>query len=168
MPDINWIEPELLKTTAPLGLMSAPGFLGDSVEDDLLQLVADGVIRLVSLVPQGELIYYGVGRILDLAPTLGLRHLRLAIENGGTPEMIQARALVDSILRGLDAGEKTVLHCIGGFGRTGTLAACALVARGHGPDKAIELVRSIRPGTIETVSQEIFVGQFAAATGRLG
>ena len=52
--------------------------------------------------------------------------------------------------------------CMGGVGRTGTVAACALVAGGMTPDAAIATVRSVRhPTAVETVEQERFVRSFA-------
>ena len=59
--------------------------------------------------------------------------------------------------RRLDAGETVTLHCRAGLGRTGTIAARILIERGYAPDIAIELVRSYRPGAIETAEQEAWV-----------
>lgn len=52
------------------------------------------------------------------------------------------------------AGRKVLLHCRGGLGRTGTVAARILVEFGVAPHEAIRLVRAARPGTIETAGQE--------------
>ena len=52
---------------------------------------------------------------------------------------------------------------MGGLGRSGTIAACVLAARGVEPGRAIELVRAARPGAIENAAQEAFVGQFREA-----
>jgi protein-tyrosine phosphatase len=55
--------------------------------------------------------------------------------------------------------------CMGGVGRTGTVAACALVQAGVSPDDAIATVRAVRhPTAVETAEQERFVAAFAAAT----
>jgi protein-tyrosine phosphatase len=61
-----------------------------------------------------------------------------------------------------------VVHCRGGLGRTGTIAACCLVARGRAPRSAIRLVRDARPGAVEVESQVEFVGRFARRLGRGG
>src|SRR5262249_26256156 len=59
-----------------------------------------------------------------------------------------------SILRrGLDV----LVHCRGGLGRAGTIAARLLVELGVEPTKTIESVRAARPGAIETRDQERFV-----------
>ena len=54
-------------------------------------------------------------------------------------------------------GGKVLLHCRGGIGRTGTIAARLLVEFGFKPSDAIALVRRTRPGTIETSAQEQYV-----------
>jgi len=50
-----------------------------------------------------------------------------------------------------------LVHCRGGLGRAGTIAARLLIELGMEPTKAIEHVRSVRPGAIETTDQENFV-----------
>ena len=50
-----------------------------------------------------------------------------------------------------------LVHCRGGLGRAGTIAARLLVELGMEPKKAIASVRSARPGAIETSDQERFV-----------
>ena len=57
----------------------------------------------------------------------------------------------------LGSGGKVLLHCRGGIGRTGTIAARLLVEFGFKPADAITLVRKVRPGTIETAAQERYV-----------
>jgi ADP-ribosyl-[dinitrogen reductase] hydrolase len=59
-----------------------------------------------------------------------------------------------SILRGkLDV----LIHCRGGLGRAGTIAARLLIELGIEPKKATASVRAARPGAIETSEQEEFV-----------
>ena len=50
-----------------------------------------------------------------------------------------------------------LVHCRGGLGRAGTIAARLLVELGMEPTKAIASVRAVRPGAIETPDQEKFV-----------
>ena len=57
----------------------------------------------------------------------------------------------------LDAGEKLLVHCRGGLGRAGTIAALMLVECGESPAAAISRVRAARPGAIETAGQESWV-----------
>ena len=51
-----------------------------------------------------------------------------------------------------------VVTCMGGLGRSGTLAACLLVSAGTAPEAAIAAVRAARgPRALETIAQEDFV-----------
>ena len=52
-------------------------------------------------------------------------------------------------------GANVIVHCRGGLGRAGTIAARLLVELGTmGPEEAIARVRAVRPGAIETLAQE--------------
>src|SRR3984893_16019075 len=57
------------------------------------------------------------------------------------------------VRRGLDV----LVHCRGGLGRAGTIAARLLVELGMEPTKAIPSVRAVRRGAIETRDQEQFI-----------
>ena len=61
-------------------------------------------------------------------------------------------------------GQIVVVTCMGGLGRSGTLAACLLVSAGTAPEAAIAAVRAARgPRALETIAQEDFVVMFASA-----
>ena len=63
-----------------------------------------------------------------------------------------------------ERGEAVVVTCMGGLGRSGTVAACFLVDAGMSPDAAIAAVRTARgPRALETIAQEDFVVTFASA-----
>lgn len=57
----------------------------------------------------------------------------------------------------LAAGEKVVIHCLAGLGRTGMIAARLLVDIGVPPETAIADVRRVRPRAIQTTAQEDYV-----------
>jgi protein-tyrosine phosphatase len=50
-------------------------------------------------------------------------------------------------------GDDVLVHCKGGLGRAGMIAARLLVELGMDPDEAISSVRRVRKGAIETPSQ---------------
>ena len=54
-------------------------------------------------------------------------------------------------------GKNIVIHCMGGKGRSGTVAAIILTEFGEDNKKAIEIVRDRRKGAIETEEQEKFI-----------
>lgn len=57
----------------------------------------------------------------------------------------------------LRAGFNVLVHCKGGLGRAGTIAAKLLVELGQSPGQAIGAVRAARPGAIETEAQLAYV-----------
>src|SRR5262249_19179948 len=57
----------------------------------------------------------------------------------------------------LHRGSDVLVHCRGGLGRAGTIAARLLVELGMEPATAIANVRAVRPNAIETREQEEFV-----------
>ncbi len=75
-------------------------------------------------------------------------------------DMEATRRLVARMLAAVQRGEIVVVHCWGGLGRAGTIAACCLVARGVLPARAISLVRAARPGAVQSPEQERFVREF--------
>ncbi|NXB66863.1 DUS23 phosphatase, partial [Struthidea cinerea] len=76
-----------------------------------------------------------------------------------TPEQIQSFLQIVEEANG--RGEAVAVHCMLGYGRTGTLLACYLCKERHlaGGD-AIREIRRLRPGSIETPEQEQAVIRF--------
>ena len=92
----------------------------------------------------------------------GIRVLRHPVPDMGVPADPEAfRISLDDALAGIRRGERVVVACRGGLGRTGTAVACLLVDGGLPPDEAIARVRAVRPGTVERPSQEAFVRAWA-------
>lgn len=87
------------------------------------------------------------------------RHIdwyHLPIQDRGIPkEAFEAGwGLVGEGLRArLRSGFNVLVHCMGGLGRAGTIASRLLVELGWKPADAIEKVRQVRPGAIETLGQ---------------
>ncbi len=57
----------------------------------------------------------------------------------------------------LRKGRDVLVHCKGGLGRAGTIAARLLIELGMEPATAIDRVRAVRPGAIETPEQKQYV-----------
>jgi protein-tyrosine phosphatase/nicotinamidase-related amidase len=159
---IDWIDD---KGTAPgrLGLTILPGRQdwGRCVSDDISTLKAEGVSHVLCLVPEEELHRYGVNELLGTYAEAGLRVHHLPIldqRTGAVEEVTEALRWMDGALR---TGESLLVHCVGGLGRSGMLAATYLRTQGAGADEAIETVRTARSHrAIETALQEQFVRDF--------
>jgi protein-tyrosine phosphatase/nicotinamidase-related amidase len=138
-----------------------------NLDADLAVLVGEGVTRLLSLLPETELEWAGVGDLPARARAVGIDCRQLPIPDQGVPSLDDARELVGWCREGLAAGGRIVIACLGGLGRSGTLAACYLVEQGQSAPEAISAVRRARgPRAVETKSQEAFVAAYAATTHR--
>ncbi|KAG9090198.1 hypothetical protein FRC06_001181 [Ceratobasidium sp. 370] len=108
--------------------------------------------------------------------TTCVRHTHISIPNYQPPTLEQ----MDMILRRIcePGGSPVLIHCGGGKGRAGTVAACYLAAFGFGPipnqgsneatpamsaNEAIAALRLMRPGSLETIQQEDFVKSWVSA-----
>jgi atypical dual specificity phosphatase len=122
-------------------------------EQKLRELAERGVQLVVNLHPRAH--------AAGLLEQLGLVELHLPVADFTPPSAEQLEAGVEAMREAVDAGEGVAVHCGGGLGRTGTLMACYLVARGASAEEAIAQVRRMRPGSIETPAQEAAVRAFA-------
>jgi Dual specificity phosphatase, catalytic domain len=107
---------------------------------------------------------YRIPELLEQDTIGNIEILRFAIEDMGVPREAESerfQTFVQDVVRRLEEDQNVVVHCRGGLGRTGTLAACVLVALGrHAADEAIAAVREARKGTVQTREQEDFVCLF--------
>jgi len=139
---------------------AASGSWNRDLDADLDAIKDWGAEVLVSLIEPAEYSRLGVEDLHEKARAR-MAHLSLPIPDYGLPGPgweaaweTEGPRLRSVLLR----GGKICLHCMGGLGRSGTIAARLLVELGVPPEDAIRSVRAARPGAIETKEQEDYVG----------
>jgi len=146
-------------TGARIGLCPCPG-RGGPLAQDLGRLRGWGAEALVTLVEDHELAALGVTSIQAEVEALAMRWWHLPIRDMSIPdEAFEAswRTTGPALHALIRDGFSVALHCHGGYGRTGTIAARLLVEMGSSPESAIARVREVRPPSIETPEQEAYV-----------
>ena len=63
----------------------------------------------------------------------------------------------NDILTTIEQGGRVAIHCAGGLGRSGMIAAKLVTVFDTAPVDAIQQIRKARPGAIETREQENYV-----------
>jgi predicted protein tyrosine phosphatase len=124
----------------------------------------DGAARLAA--------EHGIARVVDVRVERcddeevlrlhGIRLLHLPTED--TRAISQARLAhgVAFVEDGLDRGERVLVHCQYGIGRSALLACCVLVARGEAPLAALETAKCARPVVSPSPEQLQALATFSA------
>lgn len=124
----------------------------DAYADDLVELKNNGIQAVICLLnlPGDEPIYRRAG----------FDFLLLAIPDGAAPTAEQANQAVKFIDRQREMQRAVAVHCAAGLGRTGTILAAYLIAKGATASAAVARVRVVEPAAIETNRQLQFLHEF--------
>jgi atypical dual specificity phosphatase len=88
-------------------------------------------------------------------------YLHLNVEDFGAPSIEELDAAVKFIEDQISKDKPVMVHCAAGKGRTGTVLAAYLVKNeGLSAVEAIEKLRRIRPGSVQSVVQETAVSMY--------
>jgi protein-tyrosine phosphatase len=162
-----------------LGLTFAPGKKNESyrhfkwdrdLRADLHRLVDEyGTDVLVTILEVEEMEWMRIADLREHAVAHGMESLWYPVEDLNAPgdeELPEFLAFLGDVLERLEGGRTVVVHCRGGLGRSGMVAACLLAVRDCEPERAIEVVRQARgPGAVEMPVQEDLVETVASGGG---
>ena len=136
---------------AGLILTPCPGTKGVPTGVALEQLKAAGAGAVITLMPESEMASNEVSNLAELCAAVGLQWFHLPVADDHPPEADFAaawQAQRSAVHRLLDSGGKIAIHCKGGSGRTGLMAAQILVERGRSKDEAKAAVKALRPNAL--------------------
>ncbi len=156
---------ELTVDSGALVLTPCPGTKGVELTASLEQLKQQGVTVVATAINAEEMASKGVEALGEQTKALGMTWLHLPIEDDCAPEADFAaawQAASPTVQAALNAGEKVAMHCMGGSGRTGLLAANALLERDWPLEKIRSEVQALRPGAFTKPVQIEYVEALAA------
>ncbi len=126
------------------------------LQADLDVICAWPAATMLTLMEAPELAMFGVAQIGSAVSDRGLAWHHLPIIDMEAPDArFEARwpACREALAPVLAADGRVLIHCLGGLGRSGTVAARILMEAGMDAATAIRQVRRARPGAIQTASQ---------------
>lgn len=154
--DLSVISEINLGGGAVMALTACPGRKGDYAAS-LDRISRWKPTAVLSLIENAEFPFDPGTFAADLAGK-GIVWLRFPIRNYSTPECSESWPAISREVRSiLDGKGRVLIHCWGGLGRSGMVAARLLTERGEAAGDAIQRVRQVRPGAIETEAQAQWV-----------
>lgn len=142
-----------------------PGTKGSSLSDAVTQLKAAGAAAIITLMPEQELEQNNATNLSDVCSELGINWFQLPIEDDSAPQQPfeQAFATHKAAILALLQNDKTIaIHCKGGSGRTGLMAAILMTQLGYSKADATAQVQQLRP---KALCHPVHQAYLAAFTG---
>lgn len=159
----TWLLP-LNQQGSGLVLTPCPGTKDVELNQSLEQLKSQGVTVVVTALSDEELTEKSVEELGVQVQALGMKWFQLVIEDDCAPGasfQLKWEAVSSDIQTALDNNQKVAMHCMGGSGRTGLLAAHALLERDWALDDIVREVQALRPGAFTKPVQVEYIQQVA-------
>ena len=156
-----------------IGITFCPGKWGDSLygrpwqrdlDVDLDAIQTWGASLAVSLIENHE---FALLRVQGLGEAFGKRGMawkHMPVVDLGVPDDAFHEAWVREGATAVDtlkAGGKVLVHCRGGLGRADIVGCMLLMELGATYPAALQMVRTARPGAVETTAQERYLASYA-------
>lgn len=149
----------------PLGdgellLTPCPGTKEADVLASLKQLKAAGANVLVTLMTDAEMAEHNVVNIAACTGKMGLTWIHLPIEDENVPkaEFEQKwQACRAELHESLSDGGGVAIHCKGGSGRTGLIAARLMLEKGLSLEQIIPSIQTLRPRAFYFPAQREYI-----------
>lgn len=138
-------------------LFSTLDLYDDRIENDLQSIRNWGAAAIVTLLELRELAMLGVADLPDRVHSMNMHWLHLPIKSMDLPDETFEngwKLAGPQLLQLLSDGQRILIHCKEGVGRSGVVAARILIESGVDPATALRTVRKARPGCLTLTSHE--------------
>jgi protein-tyrosine phosphatase len=156
-----------LGTSGAMIFTPCPGTKGASLKESLAELKAAGADAVITLMPDDEMASNGVTELPDACRDTDLQWFHFPIEDNASPGEVFRKAWEggkDPVFEILDRSGTVAIHCKGGSGRTGLMAAIILCERGMGHDQILDQVKALRPNSLKLAVHTDYLQQACAVT----
>lgn len=129
-----------------------PATKGSSLVDAVATLKQAGATGIITLMADAELAENAAAELGQVCQQMGLQWYQLPVADDAAPaDNFQTAWQKHSteILQHLQAGETLAIHCKGGSGRTGLIAAQIVLAAGGELNATIAAVQALRPRALQ-------------------
>jgi len=119
-----------------------------------------GAKAIISILEPQELKDLQVTELGSESAKRGIKWVNLDLPNDAVPTrafMEQWKRAKPHIHQILDQGGDVFVHCMGGIGRTSTLAGMIMMERGSSAEQALEAISSARPDSFSVPEQVDFL-----------
>ena len=121
---------------------------------DWLRLCDWGPSLVISMTTQAELNRQGAGSLGSDLANAGIGWLHRPVPDFGVPAAdFDWTTIRDQALDRLGRGQRVLVHCFGGCGRSGMICLRLMIAAGEDPAAALARLRRVRPCAVETAPQ---------------
>ncbi|RJG47732.1 phosphatase domain-containing protein [Motilimonas pumila] len=154
-----------LDTGAKLLLTPCPGTKDASLKQAISELKAAGASGILTMMQSQELAKHQVTELGNETLSQDLMWFHLPVEDDEAPLADFEQAFTQhkaAIIAALKQGQNLALHCKGGNGRTGLVAAILLLEIGVELEQAIAQVQAVKPKSLQLTSHLNYLKQLAA------
>ena len=149
MPSVHPLFPiSIENSAAKIILTPCPGTKGVALKISLKQIKQAGAEAVLTFMTQSELEKNHLSAIGEVVKAQGMSWFHLPIVDDLAPEtpFLEAwKSAGPAIHRLLEQGKSIAVHCKGGSGRTGLVAAQILLERGEAIEPLMKRIQFIRP-----------------------
>ncbi|MEZ9014744.1 cyclin-dependent kinase inhibitor 3 family protein [Vibrio splendidus] len=145
-------------------LTPCPGTKEATLDASLAQLKEQGVEAIVTALDDHELASKDVAALGEKTRALGMQWFQIEIEDDCAPGADFAakwQAASPALHQVVDNGGKVAMHCMGGSGRTGLLAAHLMLEKNWDMSKIVQEVQALRPGAFTKPIQVEYINGVA-------